>query len=194
MLARSASLMNFRNIALAALLLGLMTLAVAADAPAAAGPEVGQPAPAIKLQDQHGNWVTLDQQKGKWVVLYFYPKDNTPGCTTQACEFRDNIFEVRKANAVILGVSVDDIVSHEKFSQEHGLPFSILADNTKEATKRYGVLVKRGENEMASRVTFLIDPSGKIAKRYVVDPPSLAGHSKAVLADIAALSAKKPAA
>ena len=194
MLARSASLMNFRNIALAALLLGLMTLAVAADAAAAAGPEVGQPAPAIKLQDQHGNWVTLDQQKGKWVVLYFYPKDNTPGCTTQACEFRDNIFEVRKANAVILGVSVDDIVSHEKFSQEHGLPFSILADNTKEATKRYGVLVKRGENEMASRVTFLIDPSGKIAKRYVVDPPSLAGHSKAVLADIAALSAKKPAA
>ena len=193
MLARSASLMNFRNIALAALLLGLMTLAVAADAPAA-GPEVGQPAPAIKLQDQHGNWVTLDQQKGKWVVLYFYPKDNTPGCTTQACEFRDNIFEVRKANAVILGVSVDDIVSHEKFSQEHGLPFSILADDSKETSKRYGVLTKRGDMEIASRVTFLIVPNGKIAKRYVVDPPSLAGHSKAVLADIAALSAKKPAA
>jgi peroxiredoxin Q/BCP len=155
----------------------------------AAGPEVGQPAPAIRLQDQHGNWITLDQQKGKWVVLYFYPKDNTPGCTTQACEFRDNIFAVRKANAVILGVSVDDLESHKKFSEEHGLPFSILADANKEASTRYGVLTKFGPNEVASRVTYLIDPQGKIAKRYVVDPPSLNGHSQAVLADIAAMSA-----
>lgn len=190
MLARSASSLNFRHIALGVLLFALMAVAVAADAPAA-GPEVGQPAPAIRLQDQHGKWVTLDQQKGKWVVLYFYPKDNTPGCTTQACEFRDNIFEVRKSNAVILGVSVDDLESHKKFSEEHGLPFSILADSTKETATRYGVLMKRGNAEMANRVTFLIDPQGKIAKRYVVDPPSLAGHSKAVLADIASMSGKK---
>jgi peroxiredoxin Q/BCP len=193
MLARSASLINFRNVLLGALLLGLVALAVAADMPAEA-PKVGQAAPAIRLQDQHGNWVTLDQQKGKWVVLYFYPKDNTPGCTTQACEFRDNIFEVRKANAVILGVSVDDLESHKKFSTDHGLPFSILADASKETSKRYGVLMKRGEMEIANRITFLIDPSGKIAKTYVVDPPSLAGHSKTVLADIASLSGKKPAA
>jgi peroxiredoxin Q/BCP len=193
MLARSASLINFRNVLLGALLLGLVALAVAADMPAEA-PKAGQAAPAIRLQDQHGNWVTLDQQKGKWVVLYFYPKDNTPGCTTQACEFRDNIFEVRKANAVILGVSVDDLESHKKFSTDHGLPFSILADSTKETSKRYGVLMKRGEMEIANRITFLIDPNGKIAKTYVVDPPSLAGHSKTVLADIASLSGKKPAA
>jgi peroxiredoxin Q/BCP len=193
MLARSRSLLNFRHVVLGALLLGLVTLAVAADMPAGS-PAVGEPAPAIRLQDQHGNWVTLDQHKGKWVVLYFYPKDNTPGCTTQACEFRDNIFEVRKANAVILGVSVDDLDSHKKFSTEHGLPFSILADSTKETSTRYGVLIKRGEMEMASRITFLIDPNGRIARRYVVDPPSLEGHSKAVLADIATLSAKKPAA
>ncbi|MET0291571.1 MAG: peroxiredoxin [Steroidobacteraceae bacterium] len=190
MLARSASTLNFRHIALGLLLFALTALALAADAPGA-GPEIGQAAPAIRLQDQHGNWVTLDQQKGKWVVLYFYPKDNTPGCTTQACEFRDNIFEVRKANAVILGVSVDDLASHQKFSQEHGLPFSILADSTKETSTRYGVLMKRGNMEIANRVTYLIDPQGKIAKRYVVDPPSLAGHSKAVLADIASLSGKK---
>ncbi len=170
--------------------LALCGLALAADAAAPAGPEVGQPAPAIRLQDQHGSWVTLDQQKGKWVVLYFYPKDNTPGCTTQACEFRDNIFAVRKANAVILGVSVDDLESHKKFSEEHGLPFSILADASKETSKRYGVLTKFGPNEVASRVTYLIDPQGKIAKRYVVDPASLNGHSTAVLADIAAMSAK----
>lgn len=189
MLARSASVMNFRHLALGLVMFALMAaLALAADAPS---PEVGQPAPAIRLQDQHGKWITLDEQKGKWVVLYFYPKDNTPGCTTQACEFRDNIFEVRKANAVILGVSVDDLASHKAFSEQHGLPFSILADPTKETAKRYGVLMKRGDMEMANRVTYLIDPQGKIAKRYVVDPPSLAGHSKAVLADIAAMGSKK---
>jgi len=195
MLARSTSSLHFRRLFAAVALFCLAALAVvglarAAEVAPAAGPEVGQPAPAIRLQDQHGNWVTLDQQKGKWVVLYFYPKDNTPGCTTQACEFRDNIFEVRKANAVILGVSVDDLQSHKKFSEEHGLPFSILADANKETSKRYGVLTKFGPNEIASRVTFLIDPQGRIAKRYVVDPPSLNGHSKAVLADIAAMGKK----
>ncbi len=89
-------------------------------------------APAIKLQDQTGKWQTLDQYKGKWVVLYFYPKDFTGGCTTQACELRDNIFAFKKADAVILGVSVDDVASHEKFAKEHSLPFDILADPTHE--------------------------------------------------------------
>ena len=100
--------------------------AFAADAPA-----VGSAAPAFKLQDQTGKWHTLSDYKGKWVVLYFYPKDNTPGCTTQACEFRDNIFAYREAGAVILGVSVDDVASHKAFSDEHGLPFPILADSGK---------------------------------------------------------------
>lgn len=189
MLARSGSLLQFRHALLAMVLLALVGLAVAADT--FTSPAVGEPAPAIRLQDQTGKWVTLDQHKGKWVVLYFYPKDNTPGCTTQACEFRDDIFEARKANAVILGVSVDDVESHKKFAEEHGLPFSLLADATKETAKRYGVLMKRGEMEIASRVTFLIDPQGKIAKRYDVTPEVLNGHSKAVLADIAAMSGKK---
>ena len=215
MLARSASSLHFPRIAssrrwrltafaVAAAALGAV---MASDAPAAgaasapaptpaaasagAGPAVGDVAPAIRLQDQHGHWITLDQHKGKWVVLYFYPKDNTPGCTTQACEFRDNIFAVRKANAVILGVSVDDLDSHKKFAEEHGLPFSILADASKETSQRYGVLTKFGPNEIASRVTFLVDPQGRIAKRYVVDPASLNGHSTAVLADIAAMSGEK---
>ena len=97
--------------------------ALAADPPA-----VGAAAPAFKLQDQTGKWHALSDYKGKWVVLYFYPKDNTPGCTTQACEFRDNIFAYRELGAVILGVSVDDVASHKAFSDEHSLPFPILAD------------------------------------------------------------------
>lgn len=185
MLARSVSLMHFRQVLLAAaLLLGLGALAVAENAP----PAVGEKAPAIRLQDQHGKWVTLDEQKGKWVVLYFYPKDQTPGCTTQACEFRDDVFAFRKANAVILGVSVDDVESHRKFAEEHGLPFSLLADATRETARRYGVLIQRGNAELARRDTFLIDPSGKIVKHYESVNPN--GHSKVVLADIAAASGK----
>src|SRR3954466_9812024 len=105
-----------------------------------ASPAEGTAAPDFKLQDQKGDWHTLGQYKGKWVVLYFYPKDDTPGCTTQACELRDNIFAFRKAGAQFLGVSVDDVESHKGFSEKHGLPFPILADSTKEVTKKYGVL------------------------------------------------------
>ncbi|MBX3694712.1 MAG: peroxiredoxin [Steroidobacteraceae bacterium] len=159
------------------------TPALAADSPA-----VGAPAPDFKLQDQSGKWHTLDEQKGKWVVLYFYPKDNTPGCTTQACEFRDNIFAFRSAGAVILGISVDDVASHEAFAKEHGLPFPILADSTKAVAKSYGVLYKAmGVMEVARRDTFIIDPQGRIAKHYEkVDPK---GHSEFVLAELKSLQA-----
>ncbi len=151
-------------------------------------PAVGAPAPAFKLQDQDGKWHTLDEQKGKWVVLYFYPKDNTPGCTTQACELRDNIFAFREAGAVILGVSVDDVQSHAEFAKEHSLPFTILADSTKEVAKRYGVLYKAmGVMEVARRDTFIIDPQGRIAKHFEkVDPK---GHSALVLAELKTLKA-----
>ncbi len=144
---------------------------------------IGSPAPAFRLQDQNGQWHTLDEYQGKWLTLYFYPKDQTPGCTTQACEFRDNIFAFREANAVIVGISVDDVASHKKFESKHGLPFTLLADPTKETTKAYGVLKKFMLTvELAKRDTFLIDPSGRIAKIYRdVDPK---GHSQAVLADI----------
>ena len=165
-----------------------VTASVCAQSPAAA-PAEGSAAPALKLQDQAGKWHTLEQYKGKWVVLYFYPKDFTGGCTTQACELRDNIFAFRKADAVILGVSVDDVASHEKFAKEHSLPFDILADPTKEVSGQYGVLFSAGNGaQLASRQTFLIGPDGKIVKHWPkVDAKA---HASTVLAEI---QARKPA-
>ncbi|MEY3465026.1 MAG: peroxiredoxin [Steroidobacteraceae bacterium] len=167
-----------------AILALVATLAALAGSEAtAAAPKVGAAAPEFRLQDQAGKWVTLQEQRGKWVVLYFYPKDNTPGCTTQACGFRDDIFAFRRANATILGISVDDVESHDKFAKEHSLPFSILADSSKQTTKTYGVLYRAlGLFEMAHRETFIIDPQGRIAKHYAdVDTE---GHSKLVLTDL----------
>jgi peroxiredoxin Q/BCP len=149
------------------------------------GPSLGSAAPEFKLQDQNGKWHTLADYRGKWVALYFYPKDQTPGCTTQACDFRDNIFAFREANAVILGVSVDDMKSHKDFAEKHGLPFSLLADPTKQTAQRYGVMNFTG---FAKRETFLIDPKGVIVKRYVVSEPK--GHSEVVLKDIKELQKK----
>ncbi|MET0533678.1 MAG: peroxiredoxin [Steroidobacter sp.] len=167
--------------------LGAANVASAAEAQ---GPALGSPAPEFKMQDQNGKWHELKDYRGKWVALYFYPKDQTPGCTTQACEFRDNIFAFRDAGAVILGVSVDDVESHKKFSEKHGLPFPILADPEKVTAKQYGVLKRfLGVAELAKRDTFLIDPEGKIVRHYAdVDPK---GHSQVVLKDIKELSAKK---
>lgn len=165
-------------------------LALSSGAYAANPPTIGSMAPNFKLQDQTGQWRTLEDYRGKWLALYFYPKDSTPGCTTQACEFRDNIFAFRDANAVIVGVSVDDVASHKKFQEEHGLPFTLLADPTKQTAKAYGVLKKfMGVMEAAQRDTFLIDPNGKIVKHYVDVNPK--GHSQVVLQDIKALQAKK---
>ena len=165
------------------------TLMLSATALAQDSPAVGAAAPAFSLQDQTGKWHALKDYRGKWVVLYFYPKDGTPGCTTQACEFRDNIFAYRKLNAVILGVSVDDVESHKTFSEEQNLPFPILADSDKKVTKEYGTLkLYMGTLEMARRDTFIIDPEGKVAKHYVsVDPK---GHSELVLTDLKQLAAK----
>ena len=159
---------------------------------AAAGgaPEVGALAPAFKLQDQTGKWHSLSDYKGHWVALYFYPKDDTPGCTTQACSFRDNVFAFKKENAVILGISVDDVASHKAFAEKHGLPFTLLADPDKAVTREYGVLkTYMGVMEMARRDTFLIDPDGKVAKHYESVEPE--GHSQVVLDDIKALKAAK---
>jgi peroxiredoxin Q/BCP len=175
-------------LALAALALGLPSLVLADDA-SGATPKVGQPAPAFKLQDQAGKWHQLSDYKGKWVALYFYPKDDTPGCTTQACSFRDNVFAFNKEGAVILGISVDDVASHKAFAEKHGLPFTLLADADKDVTKRYGLLkTYMGVMEMARRDTFIIDPQGRIAKHYESVKPD--GHSAIVLADIKALKAK----
>ena len=166
-----------------------LTLVLAGSALAADPPAVGSAAPAFTLEDQAGKAHSLADYKGRWVVLYFYPKDNTPGCTTQACEFRDNIFAYREIGAVILGISVDDVASHKAFSQQHSLPFSILADSDKSVTTAYGTLKEYvGIAKMARRDTFIIDPQGRIAKHYQDVKP--AGHSEIVLADLKQLVAQ----
>jgi peroxiredoxin Q/BCP len=173
-----------QSAAIACLTLMTGSVAIARESPA-----VGAAAPNFRLQDQTGKWHSLKDYAGKWVVLYFYPKDGTPGCTTQACEFRDNIFAYRELGAVILGVSVDDVASHKAFSEEQNLPFLILADADKKVTKAYGTLkLYMGTLEMARRDTFIIDPQGRVAKHYVsVDPK---GHSELVLNDLRQLAAK----
>jgi thioredoxin-dependent peroxiredoxin len=171
----------------------LATLLLSAPALAQEPPAVGDPAPAFRLQDQNGKWHQLADYQGKWVVLYFYPKDNTPGCTTQACELRDDIFKFRELGAVILGVSVDDVESKKAFAEEHGLPFPVLADADKKVSSAYGVLTKfMGLMELARRDTFIIDPQGKVAKHYVKVDPN--GHSQLVLAELKRLGAKPAAA
>ncbi len=173
-----------QSAAIACVTLMLSTAAVAQESPA-----VGAAAPNFKLQDQTGKWHSLKDYAGKWVVLYFYPKDGTPGCTTQACEFRDNIFAYRELGAVILGVSVDSVESHKTFAEEQNLPFPILADVDKKVTTAYGTLkLYMGTLEMARRDTFIIDPEGRVAKHYVsVDPK---GHAELVLTDLRQLAAK----
>jgi peroxiredoxin Q/BCP len=172
-----------RSTRLALLFSALLGFAVPALADA---PAVGTAAPAFKLQDQAGKWHSLSDYQGKWVVIYFYPKDDTPGCTTQACGFRDNVFAFDKEGAVILGISVDSVADHKAFAEKHGLPFTLLADPTKAVTKEYGVLkTYMGVMEMARRDTYIIDPQGRVAKHYESVNPD--GHSKVVLEDLKTL-------
>ena len=145
----------------------------------------GEAAPDFELIDQNGTMHSIEDYRGKWVALYFYPKDNTPGCTTEACEFRDNIFAFKSANCEILGVSLDDAESHKAFADKHGLPFPLLADTEGTTADAYGVKSRLFGMTLAKRQTFLIDPDGNIAKHYrKVDPDS---HSVEVLEDLAIL-------
>ena len=169
------------------LLFALLLIApgFAAAAAAAGGPEAGDAAPGFRLQDQKGAWHALADRAGGWTVLYFYPKDFTPGCTTQVCTFRDDIIALRKAGAEVWGVSLDDVKSHAEFAEKYKVPFQLLSDADQAVAKAYGVLVSKVGMEYARRETFLVDPAGKVAKRYRdVDPKE---NSKQVLADLAAL-------
>lgn len=171
-----------------ATLVTAMMLAVPA---AQAQPQVGEPAPDFRLQDQQGQWRTLADYRGQWVALYFYPKAGTPGCTTEACEFRDNVFAFEEIGATIVGVSVDDVEAQKKFSDEYSLPFALLADVDGEVAKAYGVLRKIMLMSLASRQSFLIDPEGRIVRHYAkVDPKT---HSQEVLADLRMLVGEKGA-
>jgi peroxiredoxin Q/BCP len=147
---------------------------------------VGDAAPGFELPDQNGELHSLEDYRDKWVALYFYPRDGTPGCTTEACEFRDDIFKFRRMGAQIIGVSLDDEKSHKKFAEKHGLPFPLLADPEGITAEAYGVKKKWLGISIADRQTFLIDPQGHIAKHYEeVDPDT---HSAELLADLARLT------
>lgn len=116
-----------------------------------AGPGVGQAAPDFHLQDQKGDWHKLVDEHGKWLVLYFYPKDFTPGCTTEVCTFRDDIVALRKAGADVLGVSLDDVKSHAEFAEKYHVPFRLLSDADANVAKAYGVYTERGPMKYARR-------------------------------------------
>ena len=149
---------------------------------------VGKPAPAFKLQDQNSKWHELKQYKGKWVVLYFYPKDNSPGCTQEANEFKALYPQFIKNNAVVFGVSLDDVKSHQKFSEKLGLNFPILADSDHKLASQFGVVRNLGIAKIAKRETFLIDPQGTIVYHY--SSVNTQTHAGQVLADIQKFSKK----
>jgi peroxiredoxin Q/BCP len=170
--------------ALTSTILGLaLALLIAPFAIAGDVDLTGKPAPDFKLQDQNGKWHTPADHRGKWVVLYFYPKDDTPGCTTEACTFRDDIFKFKAAGAEVLGVSVQDVASHAEFAKKYSLPFPLLADSDKTTAKAYGVLATHPAiGDYSKRDTFLIDPNGVIVMHYPGVKP--AENSAQVLADI----------
>lgn len=148
-------------------------------------PGVGSAAPDFSLPSQDGTLVSLKDYRGKWVVLYFYPKDETPGCSREAHNFEVDQPKYVERNAVVLGVSVDSVESHKHFCTKDGLNFKLLADTDKKVSEAYGSLTNLGVAKFSARHTFLIDPSGKVAKAYTtVDP---AKHSVEVLADLDAL-------
>lgn len=144
--------------------------------------EPGKPAPGFELYDQDSNRHKLEDYEGKWLVLYFYPKDDTPGCTIEACRFRDDIFRIRSLNAEILGISLDSIRSHAKFARDYGLPFPLLSDPGGKVADSYGSLMSLGPIKLARRNTIIIDPDGNIARIYRrVDPRH---HSEEIIEDL----------
>jgi peroxiredoxin Q/BCP len=143
-------------------------------------PAVGQMAPDFTLNSQENTPVSLHEFKGKWVVLYFYPKDQTPGCTIEAHGFTRDQDQYTKKNAVILGVSVDSVDSHKEFCAKDGINFKLLSDTSTDVVAKYGSLNQMNGTSRAARNTFLIDPSGKIVKVYVKVNPT--PHSEEVLA------------
>jgi peroxiredoxin Q/BCP len=148
--------------------------------------EIGDKAPEFKLKDDQGSEISLKDFKGQNVVLYFYPKDDTPGCTKEACDFRDNQKIYKKKNTVILGVSADSVESHVKFKTKYKLPFALLSDPDKKTIQEYGVWKEKsmyGKKYMGiERTTFIIDGNGKISK--IFPKVSVTGHVEEILSSI----------
>lgn len=158
------------------------SLVLGSDAALAAALEPGQNAPDFELPDQQGKTRRLADWRGKWLVLYFYPKNDTPGCTEEACTFRDDWLQLQALGAEVVGISVDSSASHAVFAQKYKLPFPLLADEKGEVAARYGTLSDWVVFKYARRYTFVIDPQGRLAKAYrSVDT---AKHSAEIVADL----------
>jgi peroxiredoxin Q/BCP len=142
----------------------------------------GDDAPNFSLPDNQGRQVNLNDFKGKWVVLYFYPKDDTPGCTTEACHFRDDFKILENLGAQVVGMSIDDSFSHKKFAEKYNLPFPLLSDASGEVASLYGALNNFLVIKLAKRYTYLINPQGKIAKIYLSVDTSK--HSQEIIEDL----------
>jgi len=156
--------------------------ALGTGAALAAELQAGQAAPDFELPDQQGRQRRLAEWRGKWLVLYFYPKDDTPGCTTEACNFRDDWLKLQALGAEVVGISVDSSASHRDFAQKYKLPFALLADERGEVAARYGAISDWRVFKFAKRHTLVIDPQGRIAKVYrSVDTDR---HSAEILGDL----------
>ena len=175
---------NYRMIALCLTLFALASTFIFAGAT----PLVGSLAPEFTLNSQEGTPVSLKDYRGKWVVLYFYPKDFTSGCTIEAHNFQRDLAQYEQKNAVILGVSVDNADSHKQFCAKEGLNFKLLADTDHKVSSAYDSLTNFGLVKVAARHTFIINPEGKIAKVYTEVNPNQ--HSAEVLAALAELQKK----
>lgn len=169
-----------RSVAFVFIMAVFMTLSTAAKAL-----EAGDAAPDFTLTDQDHQPRTLSTMRGKWLVLYFYPKDDTPGCTTEACNFRDSIVALQNHNAVVWGISVDSNESHAEFAEKYKLPFPLLADPGGKVSAKYNALLNLFVTKIAKRHTFIIGPDGKIAKVFrKVDPQT---HAQDVIKTLQAL-------
>ena len=144
--------------------------------------KVGSKAPNFNLSDQNSIQHQLSDYEGSWVILYFYPKDDTPGCTTQACDFRDAVKRIIASKSNVFGVSLDSVESHKRFADKNNLPFSLLSDESGEVSEAYDSLNNFMSFKSAKRNTFIIDPDGKVAKIYLSVKPST--HSQIVLSDL----------
>ena len=149
---------------------------------------INSKAPEFNIMDASGNKISLSDFKGKWLVIFFYPKDDTPGCTKEACNFRDDYSAIKLLGAQVVGISLDKITSHQKFKEKHQLPFILLSDSQGEVAKKYGALFKFMFIKFSKRHSFIIDPQGLIRKEYrSVNPYT---HSIQIIDDLKALQGK----
>ena len=165
-------------------ILGYRSFTVASNTP-----KIGSKTPDFNLPNANGELVSLTSLSGGWIVLYFYPRDDSPICTKQACSFRDDMHKLEKLGAKVVGVSIDDGKSHAKFAKKYSLPFSLLSDKDGIVANKYGALTNLGVYKMAKRYTFLIDTNGVLRKTYLSVDTSK--HSQQIIDDLIRLTETK---